>query len=73
MKAWKETLIVPKMKDIHQLIIQNMIDNILYSTCLYYVFEQENLAQIIVIHLDNFDHAMFPRLDKISKHNSHLC
>ena len=50
-----------------------MVDDILDSTCLYYVFEQENLAQIILIHLDNFDHAKFPRLDKISKHNSHLC
>ena len=57
----------------YQLIIQTMIDNIQESTCLYYVFEQENLTQIILIHFKNFDYVKFPRLDKISKHNSHLC
>ena len=73
MKAWKETLIVSKKKDMYKLIIQTMVDNILDPTCLYYMFEQENLTKIILIHLDNFDHVKFPRLDKISKHNPHLC
>ena len=49
----------------YQLIIQTMIDNIQDSTCLYYVFEQENLTQIILIHLENFDYVKFPRLDII--------
>lgn len=72
-KAWKGTLIVSEKKDMYQLIIQSMSDNILDPTCLYFVLEQENLARIILIHLDKFDNVKFPRLGKMSKHNSHLC